>query len=278
MFKHILVATDGSEHSQSAARYAISIAKKYGAEIRALSVVDIKLLEGPFLRDLSASVAIDPGANYQRNIVAILEKRGQAALDAVQQLCAEASVECDARLVTGTVSRSIRENARMADLLVIGQHGEHAEWADGLMGSTVDSVVRRAERPVLVAGVTYKKFTRVLAAYGGSDASVKALHTAATLCAEWPLPITVATAGSDKDKALRLLDEARDYLDTYKLNARFELVKGDAAEGIVECTRECRADLVVMGAYGHSRVRTMLLGNTTSRVVRNSPVPVLLNR
>ncbi len=278
MFKHILVATDGSEHSQSAARYAISIAKKYGAEIKALNVVDVKLLEGPFLRDLSASVAIDPGANYQRNIVTILEKRGQAALDAVQQLCDGAAVECDTLLVTGTVPRSIRENARLADLLVIGQHGEHAQWADDLMGSTVDSVVRRAERPVLVAGVAYKEFTRVLSAYDGSDASAKALHAAATLCSEWPLPITVATAGSEKDKGLRLLDEAKDYLDTYKLDARFELVQADAPEGIIDCARKCGADLIVMGAYGHSRVRNMILGSTTSRVVHSSPVPVLLNR
>ena len=210
MFKHILIATDGSNHSLTAAKYAVSISKKYQATVKALNVIDVKLLEGPFLRDVSASVAIDPSGNYQRNISAILEKRGQAALDAVAQICKKAGIECETVMVTGTVPRAIREHARLADLLVMGQHGEHAQWADGLMGSTVDSVIRCADRPMLVAGLVFNEFSRVLAAYDGSDASAKSLGMAAT--------------------------------------------------------------------FGHSRVRNLILGSTTSRVVHRSRIPVLLNR
>jgi len=278
MFKHILVATDGSAHAESAARYAISIAERYEAVLDAVYVTDIKMLEGPFLRDISASLCIEPGGDYQRNIAVILEKRGQAALASVSAMCASAGMDCQTHLVTGTVTRSICEYARLADLLVIGQHGEHAAWADGLLGSTVDSVVRRAERPVLVAGVAYREFGRVVAAYDGSDASLKALRVAATLCTEWPLPVTVVAGATDEDAGQKLIDEARSYIDTYNLDAEFETVPGEPAQAIIECATKVGADLIIMGAYGHTRVRNLILGSTTSHVVRHSPVPVLLNR
>ncbi len=278
MFKHILVATDGSDHSRSAAEYAISIAARYNAALHAIYVVDIKLLEGPFLHDISASLGIDPGGTYEPNIATVLEKRGQAALDVVSAMSAEAGLNCECRLATGTVTRSICDEARSTDLLVIGQHGEHAAWADGLIGSTVESVVRRAECPVLVAGVAYAEFRRVVAAYDGSDASLKALKVAATLCSEWPLPMTVVTGGTDRAAGERLLDDARSYLETYRLDTDFKVAAGEPAEAIIECARQIDANLIVMGAYGHTRVRHLILGSTTSQVIHRSPVPVLLNR
>jgi nucleotide-binding universal stress UspA family protein len=278
MFKHILVATDGSDHSRSAARYAVSIGQRYHAALKAIHVIDIKLLEGPFLRDISASMGIDPAANYQQNIASILEKRGEAGLAVVSQMCAEPGLACETQLVTGTVVRSICDEARSADLLAIGQHGEHAAWADGLLGSTVDSVVRRAEVPVLVAGMEYEEFSHVLAAYDGSDAALKALKVAATLCTEWPLPATVVTGANDDAASERLLDEARRYLDAYRLDARFEVVGGEPAEAIIECAAKVDANLIVMGAEAHTRVRQLILGSTTSHVIHHSPVPVLLSR
>jgi len=278
MFKHILVATDGSEHSRSAARYAVSLSQRYQAALKAVYVIDIKLLEGPFLRDISASMGIDPAGNYQQNMAAIAEKRGEAALAVVSDMCAESGLDCETRLVTGTVVRSICDETRSTDLLVIGQHGEHADWADGLLGSTVYSVIRRVKLPVLVAGVEHKEFSRVLAAYDGSDAALKALKVAATLCTEWPLPATVVTVANDEAAGERLLDEARRYLDAYKLDVQFEVVGGEPAEAIIECTANIGANLIVMGADAHTRVRELILGSTTNHVIHHSPVPVLLSR
>jgi len=125
MFKHILVATDGSEHSRSAARYAVSIGQRYQAALKAIYVIDIKLLEGPFLRDISASLGIDPAGNYQQNIGAIVEKRGEAALAVVSDMCAEPGLGCETRLVTGTVVRSICDEAQSA----VGRSaGDRATW------------------------------------------------------------------------------------------------------------------------------------------------------
>ena len=111
MIKHILVPTDGSDSAARGVRYAVGMARRYDAKLHGLHVVDVKLLEGPFLRDVSASLGTAPYVNYQGNISLILEERGGSALDTFLQACQEAKVECDTELLTGLVARSIIEKA-----------------------------------------------------------------------------------------------------------------------------------------------------------------------
>ena len=87
MIKQILVPTDGSEHATIGAQYGIGLAKQHDASLIGLHIVDIRLLEGPFLRDISASLGTAPYVNYQNNIAAILEERGKATLEDFRKRC-----------------------------------------------------------------------------------------------------------------------------------------------------------------------------------------------
>ena len=80
----------------------------------------------------------------------ILEERGAAALEVFRTVCETFGVKCEATQVTGRVPRSMLEKSELADLIIMGRAGEHSEWLDGLVGSTTQTVVRRATRPVLV--------------------------------------------------------------------------------------------------------------------------------
>ena len=131
MIKRILVPTDGSEYASIGVRYAVALAKRYKAALLGLHVVDIKLLEGPFLRDISASLGTAPYVNYQGNISMILEERGNAALDSFRHACEEAGVTCETCQATGIVPRCIVEKSELADLIVMGRGGEHGQWLDG---------------------------------------------------------------------------------------------------------------------------------------------------
>src|SRR5690606_17565563 len=73
MIKRILVPTDGSHVATLGVEYAIALASACQAHLTGLHVVDVKLLEGPFLRDISASLGTAPYVNYQNNIALILE-------------------------------------------------------------------------------------------------------------------------------------------------------------------------------------------------------------
>lgn len=276
MIKHILVPTDGSEYAMIGVRYAVAFAQHYEATINGIHVVDVRLLEGPFLRDISASLGTAPYVNYQGNMAMILEERGKAALEALSRVCQEAGIKCETAQVTGIVSRAIVERGELADLLVMGRGGEHGEWLEGLVGSTTQAVVRRATRPVLVTGTAQPGHNLYVIAYDGSSFAKRALQFAATLCADWQAPLHVLAVGTDK--AVTSLEEARGYLDAHPIPVEYVQREGDPSELIVAYAQESGADLLVMGAYGHTKVREWVVGSTTAYAMHHAPCPLLLTR
>ena len=276
MIKRILVPTDGSDYASIGVRYAVALAQRYGAALYGLHVVDIKLLEGPFLRDISASLGTAPYVNYQGNISMILEERGKSALEAFEAACKNAGIAWETAQVTGIVSRCIIEKSELTDLIVMGRGGEHSEWLDGLVGSTTATVARRAKRPVLVTGVDAPGHRRFLVAYDGSAYAKRALQAAADIAVNWRMPCHVLVVGDAKCGAL--LDEARSYLETHDVKVEYVLRAGDPSEMIVGYARECEADLLVMGAYGHTKVRELVVGSTTAYALNHASCPLFLSR
>jgi nucleotide-binding universal stress UspA family protein len=276
MIKRILVPTDGSEAANCGVRFALSLAKQFDACLQGLHVVDVKLLEGPFLRDLSASLGTAPYVNYQGNIAMILEERGNAALEVFRKACDEAGIRCDTSQVNGVVHREIAEHGELADLIVLGRSGEHSPWLEGLLGSTTEAVVRRARGPVLVTGNDAFTCEQILVAYDGGDFSRHALRIGAEWAAHLHARIHVLSMGNDS--ARQRLDEAQEYLQAHDVEVTLEHREGDASEGIVAYAAECGAGLLVMGAYGHGKVREFVLGSRTSYALNHAPCPVLLVR
>ncbi len=276
MIKRILVPTDGSEYALIGVRYAAALAKRCSARIYGLHVVDIKLLEGPLFRDISASLGTAPYVNYQGNISMILEERGKSALDALEKICTDLAVPWEVAQVTGIVSRSIVEKGELADLIVMGRGGEHHEWLEGLIGSTTAAVARRATRPVLVTGTEVPGDRRFVVAYDGSAHAKRALQTAAGIGAEWRMECHVLVVGGDESAGL--VEEARAYLEPHGLQATYVRRSGDPSETIAAYAKECQSDLLVMGAYGHTKVRELVVGSTTAFVLNHAPCPLLLSR
>lgn len=276
MSQRLLVPTDGSENAEIGVRYAIALAKRLGGSVVALYVIDIKLLEGPFLRDVSASLGTAPYVNYQNNIAMILEERGKAALAVVAKLAGEAGVPCEEKIVTGVVHRCIVEASELADLVIIGRSGEHNDWLEGLVGSTTEAVARRAKIPVLVTGVDAPPDGPLIAAYDDSDHAKEALRTAAAGAEQWGAPLYLLTVGgTDADTAEQ---HARAYLTDHVANAQYVRKDGDPGEAIVTLAKDVAAAGIVMGAYGHSKVIELVTGSTTAHVLNHAPCPVLLCR
>ncbi|MBI1320805.1 MAG: hypothetical protein GC168_17915 [Candidatus Hydrogenedens sp.] len=276
MIKRILVATDGSLAAQHGVDYALDLAKQLEAHVTALYVVDIKLLEGPFLRDLSASMGTAPFVNYQASIAEIFEERGKNALTAVEAQASAAGVSLETELRTGVIHHTILERAELADLLVLGHGGEHVDWLEGLMGSTTEAVIRRATLPVVVVPELKPMSAGLLAAFDGSANASSALKIAANIATNYKIPLKVLVAGDDESDTA--VSKAQAYLSDHGLDAPIERRDGDAGPVIVQCASETAPGLLVIGAYGHSRFHELLLGSTTTYVVNHAKCPILLCR
>lgn len=279
MIKTILVGLDGSEPSRAALGTALWLGEKFQSRIVGLHVIDLAVVEGSLLHDISGALGFEPFQDFAPRVRAAMESRGEALLQDFSSRCAEAGLDSETRLVAGIVPVEIADAARSADLVVMGRSGESGRLSEGLLGSTTENVTRRSPRPVLVVQREVSTCRSPLLAWDGSPAAAAAMQSAAEFCSTLALPLTVVSIHADADAAREILAEAESYLKAWNIRTRCESVaSAHAPESLVAFTSEGGHDLLFLGAYGHSRILSMILGRTTEYVLRHTTCPLFLHR
>ncbi len=277
----ILACTDGSSYAPSIYQHAGWAASRTDASILALHVIERP--DTPASHDLSGSIGVDANAELLTELAALDESharvarlRGKAILeDAVSQLSDHPVITLQRH---GSLVETLDEFEASATLLVIGKRGGHADSAPGHLGSNLERVVRRALIPVLVAARTFQPIHRFLIAFDGGPSALKAVHHLATGPLLRGVDCRLVAVGRPGGDLAIALEKSADDLRNAGFNVTASLVSGDPEEIIAAQVREHSIDLLVMGAYGHSRIREFILGSTTTTLIRTCHVPVLLFR
>ena len=277
MIKNILVALDGSEHSETALSYAIWFAEKFEGTLLGQHVIDTVSLES-FFHDISGSLGFEPYLDFSTKMRDLLETRGKTILESFRSRCQERNIRFETFLDMGIIPNEICERAKVADLVMIGHRGVSEKFSTGLLGGTTESVTRKSPRPVFVSPHVFREVRNLLLAYDGSQRSSTAMERAAEVAAFLNLPLTVVHAVKDPKVAEKVIQEARGYLDSYKLRVEYVTAAGYPEKVILETVEKGNHDLLFIGAYGHRRIIEMVLGSTTEYVLRNCPCPVFLSR
>ncbi|WP_457630779.1 universal stress protein [Oceanithermus sp.] len=274
MIKRVLLATDGSKPALAAEKLAAWLAYKTEAQLEVLYVRDIRLIRMPELMDWGA-ISV-PVPVYHEEIEKVLTARAEAVLERVRRETGSAGVEVVPEIRTGVPYQVIAEEARTADLVVLGRAGEASGHEATGLGSTIERVVRTSPTPVVVSALEPRQPQRLLLAYDGSDPAARALHISAELAAALGLPVTVLTVNDDALKAESLAAEAASYLEDHGLTVEIQTAGGEPDERILEA--ETPDDLLAMGAFGRGLIRNLLLGSTAELVLRRAVGPVLVVR
>jgi nucleotide-binding universal stress UspA family protein len=280
MYKNILLCTDGSPAADIAAEYAVWFAKKLHARIQALYITDIRILEGPLLSDLSGALGAQPYSALLPQLQEVQRQKAEAILAAAKKRCEDARVPCETAHETGALVQVMLDHEKGADLVVLGQRGEHTEWSGGMLGSSVERMVRASIKPCLVTPEKFQPTKHMLLAYDGSIESNKALQAGMDLAVALDTEVTIVTVcqRENEDAASKVLKEAQQQALDHKLKPGAQLLHGNPETEILSQCDKTGASLIVMGAYGHTRIRELILGSTTSHVLRKATVPVLLTR
>jgi nucleotide-binding universal stress UspA family protein len=280
MYKEILFCTDGSPAADVAGEYAIAFAKKLGARLRALYVTDVRLLEGPWMADLSGAVGAQPYSALLPQLEQIQREKATTILAAIEKECRDAGITCETAYETGTLVHVMLDYEERADMVVLGQHGEHAAWSEDVLGSSVERMVRASVKPCLVTSDKFQPIDHMLITYDGSEESYKALRAGITLAAALGAKVTITSVAAlgAEDIAAEHLRKAKLLAQGGGVEASLEPLHGDPETEILQLRESLGANLIVMGAYGHTRIRELILGSTTSHVLRKANVPVLLVR
>lgn len=281
----ILACTDGSLYAPSVYRHAAWAASRCDAPVHVLHVIERR--EFTPAQDFSGSIGFGANAELLAELARLDETqarvarlRGQAILeDAVKQLGGgDGDRGVTATQRHGSLVETLDEFEQQASLVVIGKRGEHADFAKGHLGSNLERVVRSARIPVLVAAREFRQPERFLIAFDGGPSALKAVHHVAGEPLLRGLECHLVAAGKPGGDLDRSMAEAVAELRGAGYPVTAELLPGEPDEVIATQVKERGIGLLVMGAYGHSRVRRFILGSTTTTLVRTCQVPVLLFR
>jgi nucleotide-binding universal stress UspA family protein len=273
MIETVLIASDGSEGASVAERYALTLAKPLGARLRGVTVIESSRMQS--LRAATLGVAPPP----LEAIEGYLKARGDAVCQRLSERARAAGVDAEVESVSGAADDRIVEHGASADLLVLGRDGEGQAWRTGLIGPTVDAVLRKTTRPCLVVPSGAELTGPLLLAFDGSPGSCIAARLAVEIGTRLGSNVHVFVDSKDKGRAAARFEEVRKLLGSLAVPGReTSSTLGRPDVKIVDAARSVRAGLIVMGAFARNRIHEYFLGSNAAAVVRSSPVAVLLAR
>ncbi len=278
----IIACIDASQYATSVVDHAAWAAFHLGATVEVLHVIQRKDAVAA-RHDLSGAVGLGAKSGLMEELTRIDEAEGRLAreqgkilLQAAEERLKGAGLPAALCHRHGGIVETVIEREADADLVVIGKRGASADFAKGHLGSKVERVVRQSVKPVLVASRAFRTIARALIAFDGGPSARKAVSFAATSPLFKDVELHLVIAGGETERNRGALRWAREVLG--ERAKRAEIVPGDADDVLIGEAARSEADLVVMGAFGHSPLRTLIVGSTTTAVIRGVTLPVLLFR
>lgn len=281
----VLAALDRSAYTESVARHAGWAAARLGAPLELLHVLDRHPEAAP-AADYSGNLGLGEQESLLNELAQLDERRSTLAQEQGRQLLQAASrfvadmgaIDSAVRQRHGSLVDTLSEQEPGVRLFVLGKRGEHADFAKGHLGGNLERVVRAVHRPLLVASREFRPIRRVLMAFDGSATTRKGVEMIAASPLFRGLEIRVLMVGKDGEMARSQLHWAKDVLAVAGFEVAATLREGQSDIAIADSVREAGIDLLVMGAYGHSRIRQFIVGSTTTTMLRTCQIPVLLLR
>ncbi|HEX9857190.1 MAG TPA: universal stress protein, partial [Paracoccaceae bacterium] len=242
--------------------------------------------EGVEKADLSGSIRLgartallEELAELDAQRARLVAHRGRAILEDARAILDKAGVtEVTTRLRHGDIVETVAEQEKDAGLILIGKRGEAADFARGHLGSNLERIVRASRKPVFVASRAFRPIGKVLVAWDGGTSAMRAVDHIARNPLYAGLTVHVVTVGSATAEVKKGLEDARALLQAGGIAAETAVLPGQPETALGKLVDEAGFDILVMGAYGHSRIRSLIIGSTTTEMIRSCKVPVVLVR
>ena len=281
---HVMACIDNSQSSLAVCDYAAWASQQLDAPLTLLHVLDEE--KYPAAADLSGNIGLGSREHLLEELATLDAQRARLALEQGQhvlEMARERTVISGASFPElkqrhGHLIESLSELQDDIRLLVIGRVGEDSTRNAHSLGSQIEAVVRTIHRPILITASIYKKPEKVMFAFDGSPTGYKTVQmlAASQLCDG--LPIHLVMVGADSEDNREALGKVVGMLIFAGFVVQAQIRQGEVESALHAYQAEHGIDLLVMGAYGHSRIRQFLVGSTTTTMLRTATMPVLLLR
>lgn len=282
--EHVLACIDASSYMDHVCDLAAWSSKRLQMPVEVLHVVQRS--DGVSARgDLSGSIGLGVKSSLMEELVELEAKetklqveRGRILLKAAEQRVRDGGA-FDVRTLHrhGEVLETILEQEVDARVVIIGKRGASHDNQPTQIGAHIERIVRASTKPVFIASRPYSEPCHIVFAYDASPAADRALARLEQSLLFKGLPVTIVMADTDDAAHRSALDKAAEKLRANR-QVTTDLQRGKPAAVIASAVENTPGAMLVMGAYGHSPIRTFILGSTTSTMIRTVHVPILLIR
>ncbi|MDA9231105.1 universal stress protein [Rickettsiales bacterium] len=284
--KKILACVDGSSHFYSICDLSSWI---NGATKADISLLHVATPHHDVAAKVNFSGSIGFGAKTKilNDLVKIDEEHGRAQQNKGQSILDHAMRELKVtnlqdvqRLhLRGGLSDIVQDVSQGSDVIIIGRSGENSSSSSNKIGSNLESVVRLVNKPILVASMIYKPIESILIAYDGTDQSLQMVKYASQSNLLNKLQCHLLFVGPKNQSNIKKFKEAEKILAKRVTDVKTIILEEknivDAISGYFE---EKYIDLLVMGAYNNSKLRSFIVGSKTSNLINKIKSPILLFR
>lgn len=283
--RKILACVDATTLADVVTDYAAWAGRRLDAPVELLHVLE-RHVELVGNQDHSGSIGLDAQDKLMKQLTKEDEERtrlareqGRTLLSGLRERAMQSGVTTvDSRLRHGDIEETLAEQQEGSRLLIIGRNGRSYPDAKSGLGKHLEWVVRSATRPVMVVTETYREPKKVLFAFDGSGVTRRGVEMLASSPLFRGLPLELLMAGQLSDSDKKQLDAAVEALVANGIAATTRIKPGGPKEAIADELVSGGFDMLVMGAYSHSPLRTLLFGSKTSEMLKASSVPTLLLR
>lgn len=272
MYTDILVQIDNAKTRDVRIDAAIKVATQQGSHVTGLYAVE------PVQLPAYAEVAIgsDLLAQTREEYLSQAHSSGQAFRERMDH----AGIANEFRVAEGLTGSLVVDNAHYTDLVILAQ--ANSKDSEDISAGLVDQVILGCGRPVMVVpyiGTGEHIGKKILLAWNGSREAVRALHDAMPMLKNAEEVVIMTVNPEDDDRHIAGADISL-HLARHGVTATVNSTVSkdiDIGDTLLSRASDEGVDLIVMGAYGHSRFRELVLGGATRHLLHNMTVPVIMS-
>jgi len=236
--------------------------------------------------DLAGSIGLgsrehllDELADLDRKRAKLALEHGHHLLDEAEQRVKEAGItDVTKRQRHDELTESLLALENQTRLLVMGLHGESSSDRDIHIGSQLETVIRSVHRPILLVPDEYTEPRSAMLAFDGSATAFKGVELLAGSPVLKGMPLHLVMIGPDTSDRWEQLKKAESMLSGLESEITLAIRAGDVEPALHQYQEEHDIDILVMGAYGHSRIRQFLVGSTTTTMLKTAQKPLVILR
>ncbi len=282
--QHILACIDGSTVTESVCSYAAWYAERLDIPVALLNVIEVP---ASIRRDLSGSIGVDSRQILLQELSQIDEHRAKIANsysnalvdDAKSYIDSHSEVDVHVYQRRSKLLPAIEHFKSENRAIVMGRRGDDHKDSRLNIGSQIETVARASSIPILICSEEFKTPSSYMIAFDASKTAIKVIKQIAKSEVLKKLQGHLVMIGNDDSTSKNSLSAAAAQLMTagYTIQCH-HLPQGDAVDGLLTFQIENNVDIIVIGAYGHSKWQQLFLGSTTAEILASTLSPVILVR